>query len=409
MWKKHRIDKYGRHVYKHINKAYYKVNCMCCKNSFETYTNNTRFCSSKCKENYNILDKIKLKEQIDSLRETVFDEIIKLINDKNRFPRKSELIFLNNLVNNRFNPIKEYFKSIKYLPDGLRERYEKGEFAIIEKCKNCNSEMDITYSQGLSFCSNECRSAYILKNSIEVIDRNTGKIIRRYKDNIHVRKCVLCERLFYDKNEGDFCSDECKNVVWYKRNIEEEIFKNGHVEVKCDRCDSVFLATKYQKHCDSCLDIIKENNANRDMTETSTIYKSQEILHNIIKELISFFDIEYNKRYGFLNGLQLDIYIPYLNLAFEYDGKQHYEYIPYFHKSLDVFKMSKIRDKNKNKLCKINNITLIRIRYDDYLNWKTVLYKLREFDRRDVIELILDNCTNQEITDFIEFNFNLNY
>ena len=77
-----------------------------------------------------------------------------------------------------------------------------------------------------------------------------------------------------------------------------------------------------------------------------------------------------------LEGLELDIYIPELKLAFEYMGKQHYEWIDYFHKTKEEFELLQYRDKCKKKICKIKGITLIRIRYDEKLSEQLVLTKL---------------------------------
>lgn len=72
----------------------------------------------------------------------------------------------------------------------------------------------------------------------------------------------------------------------------------------------------------------------------------------------------WNKRYKFLDGLELDIFIPKLRLAFEYNGKQHYKFIPYFHKTKDRFKQQLERDNKKKELCEKNNVYLITIPYN---------------------------------------------
>ena len=60
-------------------------------------------------------------------------------------------------------------------------------------------------------------------------------------------------------------------------------------------------------------------------------------------------------------NLELDCYNQNLRLAVEYNGAQHYKYIPYFHKNKEAFLNQKYRDELKRHLCKENKITLIEV------------------------------------------------
>jgi hypothetical protein len=63
-------------------------------------------------------------------------------------------------------------------------------------------------------------------------------------------------------------------------------------------------------------------------------------------------------------NLELDMYNQEINLACEYNGKQHYEYIPYFHQnSRTNFHNQKYRDERKIEMCRKNNIPLIIVPY----------------------------------------------
>lgn len=63
------------------------------------------------------------------------------------------------------------------------------------------------------------------------------------------------------------------------------------------------------------------------------------------------------------NNLELDCYNSELQLAVEYNGVQHYRYVPFFHRNKDAFQNQKYRDHMKREVCKRNGITLIEVPY----------------------------------------------
>ncbi|MFX1499515.1 MAG: zinc-ribbon domain-containing protein [Promethearchaeota archaeon] len=83
----------------------------------------------------------------------------------------------------------------------------------------------------------------------------------------------------------------------------------------------------------------------------------------------------------FGNRLELDGYNEQLKLAFEFQGQQHYEYFSFFHKNHDKFKRRKKNDLVKVRLCRANDIILIRvpyyISYDNMQNYIIRQYKLK--------------------------------
>ena len=50
-----------------------------------------------------------------------------------------------------------------------------------------------------------------------------------------------------------------------------------------------------------------------------------------------------------------------LKIAFEYNGKQHYEYIPFFHKTFEEFESQKKRDLEKREISLQQGVILIEI------------------------------------------------
>lgn len=63
------------------------------------------------------------------------------------------------------------------------------------------------------------------------------------------------------------------------------------------------------------------------------------------------------------NNLELDCFNEKLKLGLEYNGKQHYEYVPKFHKSKSDFHNQKYRDEIKKRLCYENGVDFIEVPY----------------------------------------------
>ena len=63
-------------------------------------------------------------------------------------------------------------------------------------------------------------------------------------------------------------------------------------------------------------------------------------------------------------NLILDFFIPSLKLVIECQGKQHYEYISFFHKTKRDFYRHQDRDLKKRAWCQLNNFKLIEILYE---------------------------------------------
>lgn len=92
------------------------------------------------------------------------------------------------------------------------------------------------------------------------------------------------------------------------------------------------------------------------------------LIENNIK-FIDQYSIDIDKSINKTGKASIDFYLPDLNIAIEYNGKQHYEYIPYFHTGGIIdFKRQQKRDEYVRNYCKNNNIRLIEIKYDENLN-----------------------------------------
>tara|TARA_A100001011_G_C14318207_1_gene848983 strand:- start:5849 stop:6412 length:564 start_codon:yes stop_codon:yes gene_type:complete len=80
-------------------------------------------------------------------------------------------------------------------------------------------------------------------------------------------------------------------------------------------------------------------------------------------------------------NLELDCYNKELSLAVEYNGAQHYKFIPYFHRNNDHFMAQKYRDDMKRRLCKENFVNLIEVPYTIKIN------DIKKFLKEECIKL----------------------
>ena len=62
-------------------------------------------------------------------------------------------------------------------------------------------------------------------------------------------------------------------------------------------------------------------------------------------------------------NLELDCFEALMRLAVEYNGQQHYKYLPYFHKNKEAFRNQMYRDDMKRRMCKEVGVIMIEVPY----------------------------------------------
>lgn len=104
-------------------------------------------------------------------------------------------------------------------------------------------------------------------------------------------------------------------------------------------------------------------------------YKSESACREILEEI---FDTPFpKKRLREMEYLELDGYSEEFGIAFEYNGLQHEQYVPHFHRNgPDDFWEQRARDERKRSLCEENGIVLVEVPPD--YNYRD-LAKLREY------------------------------
>lgn len=96
--------------------------------------------------------------------------------------------------------------------------------------------------------------------------------------------------------------------------------------------------------------------------------KGEEKIRKILQEN----DIKFDYQKSFdgcknINKLYFDFYLPDYNMCIEYDGLQHFKAIKHFGGQKGLLETQK-RDKIKDEYCKINNIRLLRIKYNEKIS-----------------------------------------
>lgn len=93
---------------------------------------------------------------------------------------------------------------------------------------------------------------------------------------------------------------------------------------------------------------------------------SETMLYHIVEEIYPNIEIIRHHRPSWLEGLELDIYIPSKNLAFEYQGLQHFQAVEHWGGEAKL-EIQKEHDRRKKRICEEKGILLICINYDEEL------------------------------------------
>jgi len=177
-------------------------------------------------------------------------------------------------------------------------------------------------------------------------------------------RCLNCGKTFYlDKNiiqrvikgtrQSKFCSKKCQGE--YISQTHNQIVQCKQCGKECKKQNSAVKNSSNHFCSKSCS--VKYHNTHK----TFGYRRSKLELHlqNVLESKYLNLNIEYNDRLT-LDGLELDIYIPSLNLAFELNGIFHYQ--PVFGKNTEskeqIFNDRINKDIKKQELCQEKKINL---------------------------------------------------
>lgn len=217
---------------------------------------------------------------------------------------------------------KHNHSSIKYLYDKVIFRDRLKEVMIF--CKECNAYFLQTpkshmKGSGCQICANN-----ILKTNDEFIKQS---------EKVHTKN-----------GECLYGYEQCE----YTGN-------KNYVKIRCIK-ENIIFEQQASSHlaghgCSSC-NKGKSEKMVREIVEEITGLKCPSVKPKFLK----------NKKTGY--NLEIDCYNEKYNFGIEYDGLQHSQYVPYFHRNgIKDFEDQQKRDKFKDEKCKDNGTILIRVPY----------------------------------------------
>jgi very-short-patch-repair endonuclease len=234
-------------------------------------------------------------------------------------------------------------------------RYEE----FKELCKKNGYELSTTeeeWKEGTKEESKKFKPKITCPRGHPVTDTCIGSFVNGYnKGNI----CSKCSGLIPWSGRYEEFKELCKKNG-YELSTTEEEWKEGtkkekqkfKPKIKCTKghpmTDTSINSFGNGTRCPDC----KQSRSEKMMTEMVEKLYPENIWTKTRPDFL-----KYNKG----RNLELDLYCVELNLAFEYDGRQHRTYIPHFHKTEQEFEELQKRDIWKDKMCEEQGIKLIRI------------------------------------------------
>lgn len=125
-----------------------------------------------------------------------------------------------------------------------------------------------------------------------------------------------------------------------------------------------------------------------------TVWKTEEKCRYVFEWLTK---LQFPKTRKILGGRkELDGYCKELNIAFEFNGKQHYEYVDYFYKNKKQYEERQKLDKEKREICKSMGIILIEIPYYVFNSGQEINF---------IMQKLVENSIIIRNTDFSSFSY----
>lgn len=133
--------------------------------------------------------------------------------------------------------------------------------------------------------------------------------------------------------------------------------------------------TKQKRQVDRVIEnTVRERFGIRPMGFGST---GESMLFQIVRRLFPGNAVHRCARPDFLQGLELDVFVPAMLLGFEFQGQQHYNPVEHWGGEAGLRKLQE-RDRRKKEMCRTHGVKLIEVKFDEQLTEQHLLERISE-------------------------------
>jgi hypothetical protein len=192
--------------------------------------------------------------------------------------------------------------------------------------------------------------------------------------------CTVCKTYFYQQPnnhlQGKGCNTCATERVARLQTLTTEEFIDNAIALHGDRydysqVDYISAHKKVRIFCTLCGNYFEQSPSNHLNNYGCYICKASKgeciIRQYLVDNNIAFEEQKRFKDCRYKNVLPFDFYLPEYNMLIEYQGRQHYEFSPFFHGTQANFDLCIERDKIKRDWAITNGFTFVEIPYTDDL------------------------------------------
>lgn len=275
----------------------------------------------------------------------------------------------------------------------------------IIKCNTCGRK--IIVNTGELFRKRRkhiCSKCYYLRRDTQA---NREYIYKKIQDRAYNIDFFM-KKQSQNGNRGDVVRFTCKKCDYVNEFFVSNLLKNNS-NCECQRCsgqkiykDDIIFRQELEEHFPNKFTLLSPyESANKDIKVRCNTcnfiqsIKPPTLLRNgycpkcgkikssgeaIIAKWLDDKKIFYERQKYFKNwdiGIHyFDFYLPDYNLVIEYQGKQHYEYNPFFHKTEENFLYRQKKDLGKKEKALAEGINYLSIKYTNYCHLTEILEKV---------------------------------